>query len=117
MIIGYQSTHKILAVASRDCYQYTFMDILKDGTIKTLCWEVPDKPEVKGKVRMTLPLAGVYFKPLKDDPRGKTQVIFYLEASLGGNIPAWVQAKAVGMSTSGQNIYRKLIAKYLKDNP
>ena len=52
-----------------------------DGTIKIVFWETPGKPEVKGKVRMTLPLAGVYFKPLKDDPRGKTQVIFYLEAS------------------------------------
>lgn len=66
---------------------------------------------------MTLPLAGVYFKPLKDDPRGKTQVIFYLEASLGGAIPAWVQSKAVGLSTAGQNIYRKLIPKYLKEYP
>lgn len=93
------------------------MDILSDGTIKTLFWEVPDKPETKGKVKMQLPLAGVYFKPLKDDPRGKTQVILYLEASLGGSIPAWVQSKAVGLSTAGQNVYKKLIPKYLEKMP
>jgi hypothetical protein len=101
LLIGYQSTYKILAVASRDVYQYAFMDIDKDGTLKIILWEVPDKPATKGKVRMILPLAGVFFKPLKDDPRGKCQISFYLEASLGGSIPAWVQTKAIGMSTAG----------------
>ena len=48
------------------------MDIQKDGTIKSVFWEVPDKPETKGKVKLTCPLAGIIFKPLKDDPRGKT---------------------------------------------
>ena len=117
MLIGYQCTFKVLTVASREIYQYSFMDVQRDGTIKCIFWEVPDKPVTKGKVKMELPLAGVYFKPLKDDPRGKTQIVLYLEASLGGSIPAWVETKAIGLMTAGQNIFRKLIPKYLKDYP
>lgn len=89
LMIAYQATHKIVTVASRDVYQACFMDAQKDGTIKTVYWGM-DKPEVKGKVRMELPLAGMIFKPLKDDPRGKTQVCLFLEASLGGSIPGWI---------------------------
>ena len=77
LAIGYQSTHRIMAVASRDVYQACFLHAEKDGTMKTIYWGV-DRPNTKGKVRMELPLAAVIFKPLKDDPRGKTQIAFYL---------------------------------------
>ena len=69
-MIAYQATHRIVTVSSRDNYQACFMHTEADGTIKSVLWGI-DRPEVKGKVRMPLPLAGCYFKPLKDDPRGK----------------------------------------------
>ena len=66
---------------------------------------------------MKMPLGGVVCRPLDNDPRGKTQIQLYIEADLGGNIPTKVQSMAIGWTAGGQNVFRKLIAGYLKEHP
>ena len=117
MIYGYQSTFKILAVASRDCEQIGFIQTSRDGSIKCVIWGDENKPEKEGRVRMKMPFCGLYFTPLKDDPRGKTQVIQTLDCFLGGNLPAWISSKAIAQTYNGHLLYRKLIPKYLKKVP
>lgn len=116
LLLSYQSTQRVLTVAARDIWQYGFANMEKDGTIKLVCWNA-ERPEEKGRVRMQIPLAGVNFKPLQDDARGKTQVIFYVECHLGGSLPQWFQRQAIKFTYLGQNAFRKLIPQYLKTCP
>ena len=52
-------------------------------------WGEDDMPEEPGCVRMKVPIGGVIFKPLKDDST-KCEMIYMVEADLGGNIPGWI---------------------------
>ena len=90
-MFGYQKTHRILTVASRDVYTYNYYNINDDGSILHVVYddEKDDMPEEPGCVRMQMPLGGVHFQPLKGDPT-KCTVTMYGEASLGGSIPAFV---------------------------
>ena len=76
-------------MASRDLYQYQFWEIMDDNSIYMVAYGEEDMPEEPGCVRMTVPVGGAIFKPLKDD-KNKCEMMFLVEADLGGNIPGWV---------------------------
>lgn len=117
LLSGYQCGFRVLTVAARDCAQIGMIQPARDGSFKAVIWGNDAKPARDGYVRMTMPYCGIIFKPLKDDPRGKTQVIMCLEATLGGSLPGWVQKQAIAQTYNGQLTFRKLIAKYLAKHP
>ena len=112
-LYGYQSTHRIMTVASRDVYQYCFYNILPDDSIIMTIFEEEDMPEEDGKVRMRLPVGGIHCIPKKDDPT-KCDVEMIVECSLMGYIPAWVQKQAISDSAFGLVILRDLMKGYVK---
>ena len=89
-LYGYQKLHKILSVASRDLYQMSFWEVMDDNSVYCVIWgEDEDMPEEPGCVRMTVPIGGAIFKPLKDD-KTKCEMTYIAEAHLGGNVPGWI---------------------------
>ena len=117
LVTGYQCGFRILTVAARDVEQIGLIQPARDGSIKVIVWGDDTKPAKPGNVRMNMPVCGVYFKPMKDDSKGKTQVSMVLEITLGGSLPAWVQRQAIAQTYNGQLLFRKMIAGYLKKNP
>ena len=72
-------------------------------------------PEEPGCVRMQMPLGGIEFKPMKDDPT-KCTVTMYGEANLGGYIPDFVTKQALGDSAYSLVKLRKVMIDYVKQN-
>lgn len=102
LIMLYQSTNRVLAVAGRDIYYYCLFTHEQDGSFKCVFYPADHMPETKGLVRMSMPLAGFRFKNLVNDPKGRRcQIQMYVEASLEGNIPNWVQTQAIGWMAGG----------------
>ena len=67
-----------------------FWEIMDDNTIILVCWgDDEDMPEESGCVRMTVPIGGAYFNPLKND-KTKCEMVYICEAHLGGNVPNWM---------------------------
>lgn len=116
LFVAYQSTNRIVTVGPRDCYHYVLQKVDMDGTITCIFWD-KNMPENQGHVRMSLPIGGIRFTPLHNDPRGKTQVTYLIKVNLGGVIPTWIQSQALGWTAGGQLVYKQLIAKYLQQNP
>lgn len=96
---GYQTTKKIMAVSSRDLYQYTFYNSYPDGSIKVVVFET-DHPVTPGLIRMRMPMAGFHLKPDPSDPT-KTIMNAIIEANLAGNIPKFVYIYASGVTANG----------------
>ena len=64
-----QTTNPVLTVSSRDLHQVIWSNILEDGTVKLVAYDLPDEPAVEGNVRMRVPVAGLTLIPDLDDPR------------------------------------------------
>lgn len=101
----------------RDIYHYILQRAERDNTVTCVFWPVENRDETPGKVRMDMPLAGIKFKPLENDPRGKSEIHLFIKVNLGGAIPKWVMSQALSWSASGQLVYKKLIDGYLKKHP
>ena len=79
---GYQKTHRILTVSSRDIYQMIFWDMDSNGNIYMVIYEqLEDTPDEDGIVRMRLPIGGVLFEAVPGEPN-KTKTTMVLEADL-----------------------------------
>ena len=72
-------------------------------------------PEEPGCVRMQVPLGGIEFKPMKDDPT-KCNVTMYGKMNLGGYIPEFVQKQALGDSAYSLVKLRKVMIDYVWQN-
>jgi hypothetical protein len=88
LLYGYQKTHRILTVSSRDIYQMIFWEIDPDGSIFMVIYEqIEDTPEETECVRMRLPIGGCLFQPM---PGNKSKTWLVCEADLCGYIPSYV---------------------------
>jgi len=82
LMYGYQKTHRILTVSSRDVYQMIFWDMDSNGSIYMVIYEqLEDTPDEDGIVRMRLPIGGVLFEAVPGEPN-KTKTTMVLEADL-----------------------------------
>lgn len=113
----WQITNAVLAVASRDVYQYYWIDIKSDNSIKIVSFDIEDRPLAKsGKVvRMKIPMAGVLFIPDPEDS-SKTILKCVIEGDMNGSIPNWVKSEGLKGTAQGLQKLRKLIPKYIKKN-
>ena len=107
----------MLSVAPRDGYQYYFYNIEDDGSIYLVVYDDPkdDMPEEPGCVRMSMPLGGISFVPMRDD-QSKCMVTFYGEANIGGYIPKYIQTQAIADSAWSLVKLRKLMVDYVRIN-
>ena len=86
----------------------------RDNTTTAIFWPVEGRDVTPGKVRMDMPVAGIRFKTLQNDPRGKSEMQFVIKLDLSGMIPTWVMSQALGWSANGLLAFRKLTDKYFK---
>ena len=115
LLYGYQKLYKILTVASRDVYCMSYWEIMDDNSIYQVVWsEDEDMPDEPGCVRMSVPVGGAIFKPLKDD-KTKCEMTYIIEADLGGNIPVWIVKQVVKDIAYSVVELRKVIPTYLKN--
>jgi len=91
LFFGYQCTHRVSFVSSRDFYQLAWFNMEADGSIILVCFEDlnPNLLPRESCVRMRLPIAGLIFSPKKKDST-KTEISMVVEADLGGSVPGWV---------------------------
>ena len=72
-------------------------------------------PEESGCVRMTCPIGGYRFTPVKNNPN-KCDVDLVIEADLMGNIPGYVQKHVIKDSAYGLHVIKSLLPKYIEEN-
>lgn len=70
LFVAYQSTNRIATVGPRDIYHYILQRAERDNTVTCVMWPVKNRDVTPGKVRMDMPIAGIKFNPLENDPRG-----------------------------------------------
>ena len=61
---------RVATVAPRDVYQDVLSNHFPNGTIRTVCYDIPedDPPLTNGVVRMRVPMAGCEVVPDPNDP-------------------------------------------------
>lgn len=112
---AWQVTNSFQMISSRDLYQYYWIDVKKDNTVKIISYDITDRPHDKDGniVRMRVPIGALMFVPDQDDSN-KCTIHFIIESDLNGHIPNWIKVSSQKEVAKALDRLKSLIPTFIK---